>query len=193
MKAEDIRVGDYLMVEPSKMVIKIAAIHNKKVGYHAVTNRLEWVKIGLLRPIPITRAFLVKNKIVNDIDTPTCKKDSKGKWIIHPILLFDGATWMLTIQYVHELQQYLRLMGEKKKVLLATLEDEMNCLNVREKLRGFTSVWHEASEKPQGFVDEEILVQFNDLSTDVFELEDYEYLDNVVKWAFTKDLLYESK
>lgn len=57
MKAEDIRVGDYLMVEPSKMVIKIAAIHNKKVGYHAVTNRLEWVKIGLLRPIPITRAF----------------------------------------------------------------------------------------------------------------------------------------
>lgn len=140
------------------------------------------------------KGFLVKNKIVNDIDTPTCKKkDSKGKWIIHPILLFDGATWMLTIQYVHELQQYLRLMGEKKKVLLATLEDEMNCLNVREKLSGFTSVWHEASEKPQGFEDEEILVQFNDLSTDVFELDDYENLDNVVKWAFTKDLLYESK
>ena len=51
MRATDLMVGDYVLVKPSMMTIKVAAVHQKKVAYHAVTNRLNWVRESLLEPI----------------------------------------------------------------------------------------------------------------------------------------------
>lgn len=123
MKAEGIRVGDYFMVEPSGMTIKVAAIHNKKVGYHAVTNRLEWVRIGLLRPIPLSREIFERNGFekVEDIGFSLYCKDENGFAMYHiyyhhhyyldidgyirGIGTFEGVN----IQYLHQLQQAMDL------------------------------------------------------------------------------------
>lgn len=40
MKAKDLMMGDYISVKPSGMPIKIAAVHHKKVAYHATINKL---------------------------------------------------------------------------------------------------------------------------------------------------------
>ena len=61
MRATELMIGDYVSVEPSGQRICIAAIHNGKVGYHSVVHRLEWVRIGHLRPIPLTLELFEKN------------------------------------------------------------------------------------------------------------------------------------
>lgn len=61
MKAKDLMIGDYISVKPSGMPIKVAAVHHKKVAYHAVINKLAWVRESLLEPIPLTPEILEKN------------------------------------------------------------------------------------------------------------------------------------
>lgn len=61
MKTCELQIGDWVMVLPSKMYIKVAAVHKRKVAYHACTNQLEWVRQSLLRPIEITKKILIKN------------------------------------------------------------------------------------------------------------------------------------
>ena len=61
MKATELMIGDYVLVKPSMMLIKVAAVHHKKVGYHAVTHKLNWVRMDLLEPIPLTEKILERN------------------------------------------------------------------------------------------------------------------------------------
>jgi hypothetical protein len=61
MKTNEFMLGNFASVYPSNMPIKIAAIHKDKVAYRATTKKLEWVKMDLLRPIPITSEILEKN------------------------------------------------------------------------------------------------------------------------------------
>ena len=61
MKANELMIGDYIAVKPSGMPIKVAAVHHKKVAYHACTNELAWVRKSLLEPIPLTTDVLEKN------------------------------------------------------------------------------------------------------------------------------------
>ena len=61
MKVADLQIGDYVLAKPSMMLIKIAAVHHKKVGYHAVTHKLNWVRMDLLEPIPLTEKILERN------------------------------------------------------------------------------------------------------------------------------------
>ena len=66
MKPTELQIGDYALVKPSMMLIKVAAVHRKKVGYHAVTHKLNWVRMDLLEPIPLTEKILERNlQIVN--------------------------------------------------------------------------------------------------------------------------------
>lgn len=61
MKCQELQIGDYVLVKPSMIPIKVAAVHHKKVGYHAVTHKLNWVRMDLLEPIPLTPEILEKN------------------------------------------------------------------------------------------------------------------------------------
>lgn len=64
MKGLKLQLGDYVFIKsPSgdTALIKIAAIHQKKVGYHNTPNKLNWVRISLLEPIPLTAEILEKN------------------------------------------------------------------------------------------------------------------------------------
>lgn len=52
LKPQDIMIGDYLLADGK--VIRVAAIHQKKVGYHNVPNKLTWVRLDRLDYIRIT-------------------------------------------------------------------------------------------------------------------------------------------
>lgn len=52
LKPQDIRIGDYLLADGK--VIQVAAVHQKKVGYHNVPNKLTWVRLDRLEYIIIT-------------------------------------------------------------------------------------------------------------------------------------------
>lgn len=52
LKPQDIRIGDYLLTDGK--VIQVAAVHQKKVGYHERHDRLTWVRLDRLEYIVIT-------------------------------------------------------------------------------------------------------------------------------------------
>lgn len=139
MKAEDICIGDWLQVKPSGIPIKVAAVHKKKVGYHAHPDRLEWVRMSLVESVPITPEILEKSGFAfelvydkhkeftwhdNDIyvsfrfyGEPICGVDT----LLRCELDFDGGVNKIHnchITHVHELQHALRLCGIDKEILL---------------------------------------------------------------------------
>lgn len=138
MKATELMIGDYITVTPSGMLIQVAAVHKKKVAYHTCTNKLSWVREGLLRPIPITPEILFKNgfnKLSKDLYV---SYNSAGDGYIKIRLcdLQDGEWELLVDNYdkfndshatfsndscflkVHELQHALKHCGIKKEIEL---------------------------------------------------------------------------
>ena len=53
------QIGDWIIVEGGP--VQIAAIHQKKVGYHKWPGRLSWVRLDQIQTIPLTPDFLIKN------------------------------------------------------------------------------------------------------------------------------------
>ena len=142
MKANKLMIGDYVFVKPSGMLIKIAAVHHKKVAYHTVVHKLSWVREGLLEPIPLTTEILEKNGFekVFDKNGTECYRyyNSAGDGYIK-ISLYNGGDgdWSIEIiNYkkfddneivynnnfiflkVHQLQHALRLCGIEKEIVL---------------------------------------------------------------------------
>ena len=126
MKPNEFMLGNFALVYPSMMAIKIAAVHNKKVAYHATTNRLTWVRIDLLRPIPLTAEILEKNGWRQDLysnesyDNEEIEllsfwvgEDGKNEWWWH-----SGFELVTPINYVHQLQNALTLCGIKKEITI---------------------------------------------------------------------------
>lgn len=131
-------IGDYVSVKPSGMLIKIAAVHHKKVAYHTVVHKLSWVRESLLEPIPLTPEILEKNGFIRHPLWHHCDKDldnysisvqlgyanrieyikiaEKGKDNVIPS---ERTKLYLThIKYVHQLQQSMRLCGIEKEIEL---------------------------------------------------------------------------
>ena len=86
MKCSDLQIGDYVLAKPSMMLIKVDAVHHKKVGYHAVTNKLNWVRMGLLEPVPLTEDILKLNGFVLDIRNGRyyCHVNGDDVWVRLP-------------------------------------------------------------------------------------------------------------
>jgi hypothetical protein len=133
MKAIDLMVGNYVTVYPSNMLIKVAAVHNKKVGYTA-NGKLIWVRENLLRPIPLSRVHVTKNgfKATDKTDRIFVYKggyelrvffdEGIPEMEIEPFRsLFIGFAekelWM-DVKYLHTLQQALKLFEVDKEIVL---------------------------------------------------------------------------
>ena len=141
MKGIKLQLGDYVFIKSLNggyhtTLIKIAAIHQKKVGYHNVPNKLNWVRFSLLEPILLTSEILEKSGF-DKIPQSGCsnpyywefKEYEKGtdallyhiKAYSNPfrgMYIFidnfgDCATLSFNkqIESLHELQQALRLCG----------------------------------------------------------------------------------
>ena len=136
MKANEFMLGNFASVYPSMMPIKIAAIHKDKVAYRATTKKLEWVKMDLLRPIPITPEILEKNgfrKSVSplgihakcyEIDNKnkkyhlTIANYNKYKRLLLNVDSEDSECFNIKCDYVHQLQQALNICRIKKEIEL---------------------------------------------------------------------------
>lgn len=142
MKAKDLMISDYISVKPSEMPIKVAAVHHKKVAYHAVVNKLEWVRESLLKPIPLTSEFLEKNgfkKVLDEDGTECYRYYNRAADGYIKISLYNGSDddWSIEIvNYakfddneivynnnfiflkVHQLQQALRLCGITCEIII---------------------------------------------------------------------------
>ena len=121
MEARNLMIGDTISVKPSGMPIKVAAVHRKKVAYHAVINKLAWVRESLLEPIPLTQEILEKNGFSNkgtlwylEEDNFELEHNNNDSfiWIVGDVYI------VASIKYVHELQQALRLCGIEKEIVL---------------------------------------------------------------------------
>lgn len=133
MKTSEFMLGDYLCVWPwpSMMPIRVAAIHRRKVGYHACIDKLSWVRVDLLRPIPLTKDILAKigfepfiagqmlwNKSKDFVvtvmpDLSTCP-NSEHRCLVG---IRNGYTdAKIALDYLHELQNALRICGIKEEI-----------------------------------------------------------------------------
>ena len=129
MKANELMICDYVLVKPSMMLIKVAAVHHKKVGYHAVTHRLNWVRIDLLEPVPLTEKILEMNGFTHNVTAP-CGYYNASVYDMHDVLFHVSGdtyedTWhtevfidhndneyvLFNLCYVHELQRVLKQCG----------------------------------------------------------------------------------
>lgn len=119
MKAEELMIGDYISVKPSRMPIKVAAVYHEKVAYYAVVNKLEWVRESLLEPIPLTPEILEKNGFIEE------QRDCQYKPLQYCVLV-DGLWITISgenyfegkLEYIHELQHALRLCRIEKEIEL---------------------------------------------------------------------------
>lgn len=128
MKGIKLQLGDYVFIKSLNggyhtTLIKVAAIHQKKVGYHNVPNKLSWVRFSLLEPIPLTPEILEKNGFKHSATEEDSDYFDNREGDLYYCLnrTADGymscidVTHSFTIsgliKYVHEFQQALRLCG----------------------------------------------------------------------------------
>ena len=137
MTAKELMIGDLVLIKPEMKPIKVAAVHQKKIGYHVRADKLNWVRFGLLEPIPLTPELLVANGFditekKNEFYSVTlCKiQGPKGSWFedlgqrvsflhdrhgnfLSPIVSLnsnDHNNIIGTFNYVHQLQHAFRML-----------------------------------------------------------------------------------
>lgn len=144
MKGIKLQLGDYVFIKSlyggyHTSLIKISAIHLKKVGYHNVLDRLNWVRFSLLEPILLTPEILEKNGF-NKVLQPDCSNSYYWEFkeheketgeLLYSIKAYcnslrgmyvsigsygDIVSFGKQIEHFHEFQQVLRLCGLDKLV-----------------------------------------------------------------------------
>ena len=78
----DYMIGDWIIVEGKP--VQIAAIHQKKVGYHKWEGRLSWIRLDQVQHIPLTHDLLIKNGFEKI-------SDSGYRW---KVVAGDGSFWI---------------------------------------------------------------------------------------------------
>lgn len=135
MRATDLQVGNYVMVHPSNMVIQVAVVFGKLVGYIASGKHIEWIEESLIRPIPLCKVHLTKNgfKASDALDWQFVYKDGyeikvcfeedvpdygiKEDFCTLSIEFADKELWM-EVKYLHTLQQAMKLLEVDKEIVI---------------------------------------------------------------------------
>lgn len=131
MKCNELQIGDWVIVKPSLLPVCVAAVHQKKIGYHIYQHRLEWVRQSLLEPIPLTDEFLKKHfELVEgrkEEGYQLCSlwriwSNSNYGYIAATLTIdrFGGGGYepCIPCRYVHELQNLLRQLKIDKEITL---------------------------------------------------------------------------
>lgn len=133
MRLCDLMVGD-LVLHDGK-VIRVDAVHKRKIGYHKTKDKLTWLFSGQFEPIPLTPEILEKNGFEFDDVIPECRMfmgiddrvalrndkeymNSDNEWHVH----IDSEDYCTIanceLTYVHELQHILRLCKIDKEIVV---------------------------------------------------------------------------
>ena len=134
MRAIELMLGSYVSVAPSGMIIKVAAIHKHKIGYYATTKKLVWVRMSLVRPIPITPELLLEklgfDRIIHykafmsyrhdngditnisyNFQSGTVTIDGNPFCLVNKVCERPQRIEAVGCRYLHELQNRLRILG----------------------------------------------------------------------------------
>lgn len=131
MKASELMVGD-LVLHDGK-VIRVDAVHKRKIGYHKTKDKLTWLFSGQFEPIPLTPEILEKNGfekkgviklyyLYAGIDHRVTIHDDKefinsdNEWYVHVGNEDYCTIAMSELTYLHELQHILRLYKIDKDI-----------------------------------------------------------------------------
>ena len=133
MRVCELMVGD-LVLHDGK-VIRVDAVHKRKIGYHKTKEKLTWLFSGQFEPIPLTPEILEKNGFEFDDVIPECRMfmgidnrvalrndkeymNSVNEWHVH----IDSEDYCTIanceLTYVHELQHILRLCEIDKEIVV---------------------------------------------------------------------------
>lgn len=97
IRPQDIMIGDWLLTEGG--VLQVAAIHQKKIGYHRRDDKLAWVRLDRLTYIPITPETLRAFGFVRKEDWDGFLDDDNAWEFTADCLSFDeGSPFALTWQ-----------------------------------------------------------------------------------------------
>lgn len=125
MRVCELMVGD--LVLHNGKVIRVDAVHKRKIGYHKTKDKLTWLFCGQFQPIFLTPSILEKNgfelnKAVEDyyciydgIDerVSLCNDkeymNSDNEWDVHIDSEDYSTIASCELTYVHELQHLLKL------------------------------------------------------------------------------------
>ena len=134
MKAKELMIGDWVMADGR--VVRVAAVHQRKIGYHRRHDKLAWARLDRLEYIPITSEILEKNgwKVKKGFvqhgnfgDGPLMLWHTEENKILrnftHELEISDlstdkGFRVIIECNYVHELQHALKLCGIEKEIEL---------------------------------------------------------------------------
>lgn len=139
MEATELMAGNYLSY--NGQIIKVENITNKKVGYHVKDNecRMHYARLHECKPIPLEKVHLTKNgfkareetygiefyyydRYVIKVDFYKGLPEDNMPPVIPPVIFliikFAEKDMAMPIEYVHELQQAMRLYGIEKEIIL---------------------------------------------------------------------------
>lgn len=133
----ELMVGD-LVLHDGK-VIRVDAVHKRKIGYHKTKDKLTWLFYGQFQPIPLTPEILEKN----GFNEPPLEMQKRVRFVVlceeYQIRYSFNSYWFSIykniavhaigyptficafqerIKYVHELQHALRLCKVDKEIVL---------------------------------------------------------------------------
>lgn len=129
MKANGLKVTDLMvrdLVLHDGKVIRVDAMHKRKIGYHKTKDKLTWLFSGQFEPIPLTPEILRKNGFIREeniqlynhytgIDNRVSLNDdfycmnSRNIWNVHIDSEDYSSIASCELTYVHELQHLLKL------------------------------------------------------------------------------------
>lgn len=139
MEANELMVGD-LVLHDGK-VIRVDAVHKRKIGYHKTKDKLTWLFNGQFQPIPLTPEILEKNgfTLENEVKHPAryiynasysnsvivdfdCYNNGRGamKCILAGVGLVSNSFIRIYGKdiYVHQLQHALKACGISKEIVV---------------------------------------------------------------------------
>ena len=124
MRLCELMVGDFVLHDGK--VIRVDAVHKRKIGYHKTKDKLTWLFCGQFEPIPLTPEILEKNGFERDknislynaytginsrvtLHDDFMSMNSRNMWDVH-IDSEDFCTIAnCELTYLHELQHLLKL------------------------------------------------------------------------------------
>lgn len=122
IRVTELMVGD-LVLHDGK-VIRVDAVHKRKIGYHKTKDKLTWLFGGQFQPIPLTTEILEKNGLTKNCYASFFKED---KYMALEITTEDdGIYWtincneygILKLESVHQLQHALKLCEIDKEIVV---------------------------------------------------------------------------
>ena len=94
LKPQDIMIGDYLLADGK--VIQVAAVHQKKVGYHHVPNKLTWVRLDRLDYIKITPETMTAFGFVKEKEWDSWNYENAWKFSTDTLTYEEGSPFALS-------------------------------------------------------------------------------------------------